>query len=195
MRTTFFNTPDTVSADRLAADIALLPEWRREKTLAIKSQTHRVLSTKAFLLLAEALREEYNMNQVPEFSYNEHGKPFFRDYPNICFNLSHCQTAAMCVVADKSVGCDIETLNRKISNGVLARCFNKDEAEAVRNSENPQVEFAKLWTQKEAVGKCIGNGITDFAPYSLLPQNLRNFSLECSVDYSAGYAYSICRQI
>ena len=101
----------------------------------------------------------------------------------------------MCVVADRNVGCDIETLNRKVSEGVLARCFNEEEILSVHSSENPQVEFVKLWTQKEAVGKCRGEGITDFAPYSLLPQNLRNFSLECRVDYSAGYAYSVCQQI
>ncbi len=195
MHIKFFNTPDAVSADRLAADISRLPEWRRKQTLAIKPHVGRVLSTEAFLLLADALREEYGMEQVPEFSYNVHGKPFFRDYPQISFNLSHCRTAAMCVVADRNVGCDIETLNRKVCEGVLARCFNEEEILSVRSSENPQVEFVRLWTQKEAVGKCRGEGITDFAPYSLLPQNLRNFSLECRVDYSAGYAYSVCQQI
>lgn len=192
MRVLFFENPQSVSPRELEADMALLPRFRRDRMLAIKPFESRVLGVKAFLLLLRALREEYGLASCPRILFGEHGKPMFADRPDIHFSLSHCRLGAMCVVADGNVGCDIEAADRRVSEAVLERCFNAAEAEAVRNSACRSLEFARLWTRKEAVGKYWGRGIDDTAPYMLAKAQSEGLQITSGMSVSRNYVYSVC---
>lgn len=182
---------ESVSPQELEADLGLLPPWRLAKTLAIKRPKGRVASVKAFLLLARALREDYGLAAVPEFAFGEHGKPYFPTMPHIHFNLSHCPVAAMCVVGDAEVGCDIEGISRRVSEGVMRKCYNDAEIARVVAAVSPGLEAVRLWTMKEAAGKLTGTGLNDDTPNFLLPENLAGVEISGCANFKDGYVCTV----
>ena len=77
------------SNEEYQSHLASIPAWRREKALQYKKLDDRKRSVLAFVLLQRALREEYGITEVPEFVYNEFGKPSLPNLP-IHFSFSHC---------------------------------------------------------------------------------------------------------
>ena len=147
-----------------------LPEWRRKQVLAYKNDMGRRQSLLAYRLLCQGLREEYGIMEQPTFVYNEHGKPYIiikneklkiKNVEGLHFSLSHCKEGVCCAISDKPVGIDIESANRKISDSVIRYSMNEGEQALIRESDDPQRTFLRLWTQKEAVLKRLGTGIRD----------------------------------
>ena len=135
-----------------------LSPQRREQAMKYKHEFGQRASAAAYLLLCQGLREEYGIEEKPVFVYGEHGKPSLADYPHIHFSLSHCREAAACLVSDRPVGVDIETI-RPLRPSLVEYTMNADEIGQIRNSDNPDLLFTRLWTQKEALAKCLGRGI------------------------------------
>ncbi len=169
-----------------------LPRFRRDRMLLLKRFEDRVLGVEAFLLLMKALREDYGILSCPDMVYGVHGKPSFARHPEIFFSLSHCRSGAMCVVSRGNVGCDIESANRKVSEAVMSRCFNSRETRAVHASSNPSLEFARIWTRKEAVGKFLGCGIDDTAPGILEEAEAAGLKIISGMNFARNYVYSLC---
>ena len=147
-----------------------LPEWRRKQVLAYKNDMGRRQSLLAYRLLCQGLREEYGIMEQPTFVYNEHGKPYIiiknaklkiKNVEGPHFSLSHCKEGVCCAISDRPVGIDIESANRKISDSVIRYSMNEGEQTLIRESDDPQRTFLRLWTQKEAVLKRLGTGIRD----------------------------------
>lgn len=151
---------DAITSEELEAAIASLPQWRREKTLRFKFEQGRKECAFAYLLLCRALREVYGIVEQPRFVWGEHGKPMLESHPDIHFNLSHCKEAVACVVADRAVGLDVESIGRG-NDALMRHVLNDAEYEQVVQSADSKVEFTRYWTQKEAVVKLTGRGIDD----------------------------------
>ncbi len=94
-----------------------------------------------------------------EFAYTEYGKPYLLNYPNVHFNISHSGEYVACAVSNKPIGVDIQKIG-KYDPDVAKRVCNEKELEQIENSSDKASEFTKLWTQKEAVLKMHGTGIT-----------------------------------
>ncbi|MGN1403854.1 MAG: 4'-phosphopantetheinyl transferase family protein [Ruminococcus sp.] len=112
----------------------------------------------AHQLLRRVLLESYGL-PLPKIARDSHGKPFFPDEPGIHFNLSHCRELAVCGVSDRPLGVDVEEV-RPLRERVLRRAFSPEECQAVRNSQQPDEYFFRLWTLKESYVKAIGVGIS-----------------------------------
>ena len=139
--------------------MAVLPQWRREKVLAMKNDSVRRESVLAFALLMMALRQEWQIEDEVEFEYNEHGKPQLARHADIHFNISHCREAVACVIADREVGIDVESRGRykeTLARHILCEREWKD----VQNSDDRDLAFTILWTKKEAMVKKKGTGIS-----------------------------------
>ena len=161
------------------AALPLLSEQRREQCLKFKHELGRKTCAAAYLLLREALRKEYGIEEAPVFEYGEHGKPLIVGHPDIHFNLSHCREAAICVVSDHPVGVDVESIHRYSES--LARYV-------MSHAENPALVFTQLWTRKEAAVKRSGYGISNDMKHVLeeLP-----FEIETVLNTEKNYVYSI----
>ena len=166
---------------------------RREAALRYVREIDRKLSLAAFLLLQEALEKEYGITQPPVFSFGPHGKPFLRDYPHIHFNLSHCSCAALCVVSDAPVGCDVETVEKALDMGLCNHCCSPAEREAVLASAHPEQAFCTLWTRKEAFLKWTGEGLSDRLPDLLSSPEASAAHFKSYVSPDAAFVYSLCR--
>ena len=140
------------------AALPLLSDQRREQCLKFKHEQGRKTCAAAYLLLCEGLRKEYGISEKPVFEYGEHGKPSIVGHPEICFNMSHCREAAICVLSDKPVGVDIESI-RPYSESLARYTMSDEEMALIERAERRDVEFIRLWTLKEAALKCSGEGI------------------------------------
>ncbi len=91
------------------------------------------------------------------------GKPYLADYPEVFFNLSHCQKNWVLVITTGSrIGVDIERVReRKGMEGLVKRCFSSREQQTWNHlPETERLEqFYRYWTAKEAFVKAVGQGI------------------------------------
>ena len=142
------------------AALPLLSSQRREQCLKFKFEQGRRTCAAAYLLLCEGLHREYGITEPPVFEYGEHGKPAIVGRPDIHFNMSHCREAALCALSDKPVGVDVESIGR-YNESLVRYTMNDDELAQIQQSDRPDMAFIRLWTQKEAVLKLSGTGITD----------------------------------
>ena len=163
-----------------------LPQWRLKKAQSYRQDIDRFLCAKSFLMLETMLRENFGLRRCPEFSYESHGKPVFREYPRIFFNISHCHRGIACAVMDKPVGIDIEEIQFDKDLGKVI--LDKDEYGSVSNAEKPDVEFTKFWTRKESFLKLTGEGLRDNMKDVL--SGVNEVSFTSGINLSVGYIYS-----
>lgn len=173
--------------DLEAALLELSPE-RREQALRYRHELGRRQCALAYLLLKRALHEGYGITGNPRFNYGEHGKPLLADYPDIHFSLSHCREAVACAVSDRPVGIDVESIGR-YREQLAAYTMSEDERAAIAAAASPEVAFTRLWTMKEALLKCSGQGIVDGLKTVLegVDENL----FTTVVDPSKRYVYTV----
>ena len=134
-----------------------LSEYRRDKA----RRKNGAEAAAAGLLLDYALREYGLCEREMEYIENEHGKPFFKNRPDIKFSLSHSGGYAVCVVSERNVGVDVEQhRDTKASLKIAERYFTGREYEYVKNHRNTKTAFFRLWTKKESLLKAIGTGIS-----------------------------------
>lgn len=112
----------------------------------------------AYTLLAKAARQVWGMEALPEISRLPGGKPVFPDHPGLHFNLSHSGSLALCALADRPVGVDIEVV-RPRSAGLPAHVFKGAEYDRFLALGGDWHAFYTLWTEKESILKYTGEGL------------------------------------
>lgn len=184
------DTFNTIPAGQLAEIISGLPAWRRDLALKFKFEQGRRECALSYRLLCRALKEEFGIVAEPTFDYNEHGKPTLREFPDIHFNISHCKNAIACIVSNQHpVGIDVECIGR-FSDSAARYVLNDEEYNNVIGSGNPDVEFTKFWTRKEAIYKFLGTGIEDDIKNILVKHP--DIPIYTEVHADKGYVYSYC---
>lgn len=139
--------------------IKTLPRQRREKISAIKHLQGQREGIVAYELLQRLISECFGINELPDFEYNEHGKPSLAGLPDIHFNISHCKEAVVVAVGNEPVGVDIESRGR-YKESLVSHVMNDDEQQQIASSKQKDQTFTELWTMKEAILKYTGEGIT-----------------------------------
>lgn len=145
----------------------------------------------AYDLLKRGLAQEKGILTNPVFRFNQHGKPYLRDYPEIHFNLSHCSRAVACVISDNFVGVDIETI-KPIDNSVIDYTCSEEEKEKILSSACPEIEFYKIWTMKESYLKMLGLGIDNNIKEVLGQKTLEKSSHTIIVNERKQYVCCCC---
>ncbi len=151
-----------------------LSEFRQKKVLSFKRMSDRVLSLGGGLLIGYGLKELGLYEKNIRYAQSEYGKPYFKDYPNIHFNISHSGNIAVCAFSKYSVGCDVEMLRTPDFN-VAEKFFSNSEKKYIFGIENEnkserEREFFKIWTLKESFVKAIGRGLSiPFKEFSVDP--------------------------
>lgn len=183
----------SVSGDALASLIEELPEWRRSEAKAFKFEQGRRENALSYRLLCDMLRDHCGISEAPAFRYSEHGKPFLRDYPDIYFNISHCKHAIACVISDKECGIDVECLGR-YKAPLAEYSMSADELQRISDADDADRMFTTLWTQKEALLKLTGEGITDDLKTVLASSRMQGVTMTAFCDANNRYACSIAHR-
>ena len=173
----------------LATALEEISEQRREQALKFKHELGQRLCVLAYQLLKRGLKEVYGIDENPLFIYNEYGKPSIAGHPEIFFNLSHCKEAAICVVSDRPVGVDVESV-RSFNDSLVCYTMNEDEVREIEAAEDRAVAFIRLWTKKEAALKLEGTGISKDMKLVL---RQRELDLETFIDSRRRFIYSVCQ--
>lgn len=120
------------------------------------SKLDRLYKSGAFF--TRVMTEELNLPADTMILRIKNKKPFFPDYPNIHFSITHTQNHWLCILADNPIGIDGELASRKINNKekIMKRFFSVDEQNMVIKSHEPNTEFLSIWTKKEACIKLNG---------------------------------------
>lgn len=98
-----------------------------------------------------------------EYDYNEHGKPSIKKNSILQFNLSHSEDLALLVVGkDKPVGIDLEFFSARPYEGIGQHIFSIEENEFLMKLPEfiKPLGFFHLWSQKEALIKACGLGLS-----------------------------------
>lgn len=100
-----------------------------------------------------------------EISVTESGKPYIKDNPNVCFNISHSGNIAVCAVMCNdfyiNIGIDIEIISENVRfKSIANRYFTESELSALAESGDDLCEFFTTWTRKESYLKCTGQGLS-----------------------------------
>ena len=101
----------------------------------------------ACALLCRALHELYGLEDLPQLSYGEHGKPYFPAHPDVSFSLSHSGGCVLVGVHDRPLGVDIERL----------RPVRAERLRRVLGAET-ELDFWQRWTEYES--RCKRRGIS-----------------------------------
>ena len=156
-----FDDMTQCSEQTIARMLPLVSPQRREQALRYQHIFGQFCCLKSYLMLCELLREwggvqQLPVNEQPIFLYNDHGAPYIEGGPH--FSISHCKTGIAVVVSENPIGVDIEAI-RTFSPDLMRKTMNQAEQQRITSSLTPEVEFIRLWTQKEALLKLQGTGI------------------------------------
>lgn len=124
-------------------------------------QKERVGHRAAYALLSYGLKKEYGIFALPDIKKGRYGKPYFAKYPQIFFNISHCDGMAACVIAKQEIGIDVER-KRRVTQAVVKKSLTQKEREQLQQYKKEEFEmgFLRYWTLKESFIKAIGRGLS-----------------------------------
>ena len=126
--------------------MAPLPPRRRERLEQVQSNTLRREQLCAWTLLRLAVWKSFGWQELPRIAWTEQGKPWFPDWKDVYFNLSH--TAVLVGLSDRPIGVDIERV-RPVSDKVMGKIGDVSSEE----------DFFRRWVELEAKGKRSGRGV------------------------------------
>lgn len=161
-----WQTSLTPPPTRLAALAATLNDHERERANRFRwpEQRDRFIAGRGWLreVLGTCLDHP---PEALQFSHGLQGKPILAGTAartGLHFNLSHSGDRALCAVARREVGVDLETLDRRVDYAAVAQriCSLREWAifQSLPSTETKAAFFA-CWTRKEAVAKAIGQGL------------------------------------
>lgn len=184
-----FTEYDKISDDVLTELIAKLPDLRRRQTARFRFPNGKISCAAAYLSFLYGFRKLYKQNGLPDFSVEKKGKPYLHDFPNINFNISHCNGAVCCIFGNSPVGVDIQEV-RKLNMSSAMKVCSSAEIERINNAAEPDLEFCRIWTVKEALAKLSGDGIfRNIRTLSGEGANIATFFLEPDI-YMTAASYS-----
>lgn len=206
----------TAATDILVADVTALeaPEVfskyfecvsasRQAKVLRMRFNRDRCLSLGAGVLASQILLSA-GVDGSAEMLYDENGRPFFPDYPDLHISLSHSGTKVMAVLSRMEVGCDTERIaepNLRISERFFASGENLYVSSGEIESDKA-LRFYRMWTLKESFLKCTGLGmkfpmdefeiVIDVNGISVIQNRFEGDFYFREFSVGDGYAYSLC---
>ena len=93
-------------------------------------------------------------------------------------------------IGEKPIGIDIEHI-RTAKPELVAHTMNEEEQAQIWAADSPDVAFTCLWTQKEAVLKMRGTGITSIDGIKNTLVAHEHVDLQTKVNINKQYAYSL----
>ncbi|WP_294373968.1 4'-phosphopantetheinyl transferase superfamily protein [uncultured Clostridium sp.] len=100
-----------------------------------------------------------------QISFNEYGKPYFRNADNFKFNISHSGRYVVCAVSEKEIGIDIQK-HIDLDEGCSRLFLSKSEVEERNHLDADSKKDYEItaWVYKESYSKFKGKGL--YIPYT-----------------------------
>lgn len=183
-----FDDMTQCSEQEIARLLPLVSVQRREQALRYNHVFGRYCCLKSYELLIELLYERSGERDLPDFIYNEHGTPYLDHGPY--FSISHCKEGIAVAVSDSPIGIDIEGI-RNVDVSLIHKTMNEEECRLILSSYEPNKEFIRYWTRKEAFVKMQGTGIISDM-HSILSE-VSSVQWQEIADKDSRYICTICK--
>ncbi len=136
-----------------------LPKAYQEKIRSYRRWQDAQLSLLGRLLLKYGIKQ-INENIDPnKLRFNGTLKPYFES-STLEFNISHSGNLVVCAISDHcEIGIDVENI-RPIEISDFKSQMTQKEWLSIMDSIDPTASFFQYWTQKEAVLKAHGSGMS-----------------------------------
>lgn len=142
----------------IQGQISGLPQERQERIGRIRHEKDRYRCLGAGLLIAYGLCQEGVERSRQIFCRGENGKPVLAEMQGVYFNASHAGDYVVVAVADCEIGIDVEC-RRKVHGSSVRKCCTGKEQEWLKEQEDRDMAFLRLWTMKESYLKWTGEGL------------------------------------
>ncbi len=144
----------------LKNDLPKFPGDYQEKIKRYRRWQDAQLSLLGRILLFKGVEEIYKENPHDKvIKHTKYNKPYFDD-DLIRFNISHSGEIVVCALSDEhEIGIDIEIIT-DIGADDFKSQMTENEWSNIISSGNKKDSFFDYWTQKEAVIKAHGQGLT-----------------------------------
>lgn len=167
----------------------MMSGYRQRKINSCKQIEDKKLSLAAGVLTDIALSQFFLRERDMRYAENEKGKPYFMEYKDIFFSLSHSGKWAVAVFSDNEVGCDIQEM-KDINLNIANRFFTQNECDYINSSADKTDSFFEVWTRKESFIKALGTGLsTPLNSFDVFSDTNWHFSTYNDI---AGYKISVC---
>ena len=173
MQFTVFDDMSQCNEQEVARLLNVVSKQRREQALQYQHLFGQFCCLKSYEMLISLLTSTHHIEERQEvlFLYNEHGQPRIEGGP--CFSISHCKHGIAVAASESPIGIDIEHV-RTLKPELVTRTMNDDEQQQIFQSGQPEWEFTRLWTMKEALLKMRGTGIiSDLKNTLVATENVR----------------------
>lgn len=131
----------------------------QKKIRSFRNWQDAQLSLLGRLLLRYGLQVNNVCEEKDTIGYTPYNKPFLTDC-DIKFNISHAGELVVCALSDYiDVGIDVEVISDINSEDFESQMTSKERS-FIRNGEDSNHIFFDYWTQKEAVIKANGKGLS-----------------------------------
>ena len=185
-----FDDMTQCSEQEIARLLPIVSPQRREQALRYTHTFGQFCCLKSYEMLTVLLASTpYTLHPTPSFLYNEYGAPYLENGPY--FSISHCKQGIAVAVSETPIGIDIETI-RPLNEGLVRKTMNDVEQTHILSSLNPEIEFIRLWTRKEAYVKMQGTGI--IADMHDILCNATNVHWEEILDVEKRFICTICQK-
>ena len=185
-----FDDMTQCSEQEVARLLPLVSPQRREQALRYTHIFGQFCCLKSYEMLTALLASTpYTLHLTPSFLYNKYGAPYLENGPY--FSISHCKQGIAVAVSETPIGIDIETI-RPFNEGLMRKTMNSEEQTHILSSLNPEIEFIRLWTQKEAYVKMQGTGIISDMHDILC--NVSNVAWEEILELEKRFICTICQK-
>ena len=178
-----FDDMTQCSEQEVARLLPIVSPQRREQALRYTHTFGQFCCLKSYEMLTALLAS------TPSFLYNEYGAPYLEKGPY--FSISHCKQGIAVAVSETPIGIDIEAI-RPFNEGLMRKTMNSEEQTYILSSLNPEIEFIRLWTRKEAYVKMQGTGI--IADMHDILCNATNVHWEEILDVEKRFICTICKK-
>lgn len=177
-----FDDMTQCSEQEVARLLPIASSQRREQALRYAHTFGQFCCLKSYEMLTALLAS------TPSFLYNEYGAPYLENGPY--FSISHCKQGIAVAVSETPIGIDIEAI-RPFNEGLMRKTMNSEEQTHILSSLNPEIEFIRLWTRKEAYVKMQGTGI--IADMHDILCDVSDVSWEEVIDIEKRFICTICQ--
>jgi len=186
----FLRLDEDIGLNFIERLLPLVSTKKREQIGKFKFDIDKALSLYAEIIVRYSICTVLGIKNTDIlFEKNEYGKPHFKDYPELYFNISHTRNAVCVSILDKPTGIDIERI-RIADIRIAERFFASNELKYIIASPKPNECFYEVWTKKEAYIKYLGKGLS----VPLNSFDVFNEDFECDIITTKlhDYIISIC---
>lgn len=151
---------DNISLNKIDKIIDIMPKERILKYNKLIKNESKINCFLGYFLLLYALKKNKITNNAQSFKYSQNKKPKLAFTNKISFNISHTKNLVALAISKKSVGLDVETINKDKIKSIKKICCEEEYLKFLK-SANKEKMFFKIWTKKESYCKLKGISIFD----------------------------------